>query len=99
MASAGIEEFLTEFLPGLLAQPGLTGLAGPFTCTPPTGRPSGRPASAPAPGTAQEYPAAATTVQGTRSDLLLWLTNRGPAASITVTGRETVAAAWPQLRR
>ena len=28
VAAAGIEEFLTEFLPGLLAQPGVEGLTG-----------------------------------------------------------------------
>jgi uncharacterized protein (TIGR03083 family) len=101
VATAGIQEFLTEFLPGLLAQPGVTGLAdtlhlhatdGPGEWQADLGA---RTADA-----ADTRPANAdTTVQGTRSDLLLWLTNRGPTPTIRVTGRESTAAAWTQLRR
>lgn len=107
VAAAGIEEFLAEFLPGLLAQPGVTGLVGTLHLHATDGHlhATDGPAkwtadlSTRAEGIATEHDAAATTVQGTRSDLLLWLTNREPAASIAVTGRKSVAAAWSQLRR
>jgi uncharacterized protein (TIGR03083 family) len=99
VAGAGIEEFLTEFLPGLLAQPDVTGLAGTL-CLHATDGPGDWLFDLSARAVAQAGPATAdATVQGTRSDLLLWLTNREPAASITVAGRPGVAAAWAQLRR
>ncbi len=40
-----------------------------------------------------------TAVRGTQSDLLLWLTNRGPVPGVEVLGRQDVAARWAQLRR
>jgi MDMPI C-terminal domain len=101
VAVAGIQEFLTEFLPGLLAQPGVTGLAGTLHLHA-TDEPGQRQANL-GTGTADNAdtrPAHTdTTVQGTRSDLLLWLTNRGPLPAIKITGRESTAAAWTQLRR
>jgi hypothetical protein len=101
VAVAGIQEFLTEFLPGLLTQPGVTGLAGTLHLDA-TDEPGDWQADLGA-DTADDSdtrPADTdTTIQGTRSDLLLWLTNRGPAPSITVAGRESTAAAWTQLRR
>jgi hypothetical protein len=101
VAVAGIQEFLTEFLPGLLTQPGVTGLAGTLHLHVTDG-----------PGDWQADLGASTaddadtrpadtdsTIQGTRSDLLLWLTNRGSTPSIRGAGRESTAAAWTQLRR
>jgi uncharacterized protein (TIGR03083 family) len=101
VAAAGIEEFLTEFLPGLLAQPGVTGLAGTLHLHATDGPGEWQAdLSAPAAAAAGTRPAGAdTTIAGTRSDLLLWLANRGPLASIKVAGHESTAAAWTQLRR
>ena len=101
VAAAGIEEFLTEFLPGLLAQPGVDGLTGTLHLHATDG-PSewwvdlGARASAdPVPGQAR----ADTAVRGTESDLLLWLTNRAPTPSIEILGQRAVAVGWTQLRR
>ena len=88
-------------LPGLLAQPDVTGLAGPLHLHGTDGPGKWQAdLGARAGGTAGARPAVAdTTIEGTRSDLLLWLTNRGPAPSIRVAGQPSVAAAWAQLRR
>jgi uncharacterized protein (TIGR03083 family) len=102
VAGAGIEEFLSEFLPGmLLAQPEASGLAGVLRLQGTDGPGdwwfdlSARTAVA-----AGTRPASAdTTVRGTRSDVLLWLANRAPTPSIRVTGRPDVAGAWLQLCR
>ena len=101
VAAAGIEEFLTEFLPGLLAQPEVSGLTGSLHLHATDG-PSewwvdlGAGADAAAvPGHAK----ADTAVRGTESDLLLWLTNRGRAPAVEILGRDDVAASWTQLRR
>jgi uncharacterized protein (TIGR03083 family) len=101
VAAAGIEEFLTEFLPGLLAQPHVAGLAGTMRLGATDGPGEWQAdLSARAGSVADARPSPAdTTVQGTRSDLLLWLTNRGPAPSIRVAGQPSMAAAWAQLRR
>jgi hypothetical protein len=42
---------------------------------------------------------AGTAVCGTRSDLLLWLTNRRSPGSVGVTGRHELVDGWKQLRR
>jgi uncharacterized protein (TIGR03083 family) len=101
VAAAGIEEFLTEFLPGLLAQPEVSGLTGSLHLHATDG-PSewwvdlGAGADAAAvPGHAK----ADTAVRGTESDLLLWLTNRGRVPAVEILGRDDVAASWTQLRR
>jgi uncharacterized protein (TIGR03083 family) len=101
VAAAGIEEFLTEFLPGLLARPEAGGLAGTLHLHATDG-PSewwvdldARAGATAVPGHAK----ADTAVRGTESDLLLWLTNRDPARSIEILGRGDVAAGWAQLRR
>ena len=101
VAAAGIEEFVTEFLPGLLAQPDVDGLAGTLHLHATDG-PSewwvdldARAGAAAVPGHAR----ADTAVRGTESDLLLWLTNREPVPSIEVLGQPGVAAAWTKLRR
>ncbi len=100
VAAAGIEEFLTEFLPGLLAQPDVDGLTGTLHLHAIDG-PSewwvdlDTRAAAAVPGHAR----ADTAVQGTESHLLLWLINRGPAPSVEALGQPRVAASWTQLRR
>jgi uncharacterized protein (TIGR03083 family) len=101
VAAAGIEEFLTEFLPGLLARPEADGLAGTLHLHATDGASEwwvdldARASATAVPGHAK----ADTAVRGTESDLLLWLTNRGPARSIEILGRGDVAAGWAQLRR
>jgi hypothetical protein len=40
-----------------------------------------------------------TAVRGTRSDLLLWLTNRSSPGSVDVAGRQEIIDRWKQLRR
>jgi hypothetical protein len=101
VAAAGIEEFLTEFLPGLLAQPEVGSLTGTLHLHATDG-PSQWWVDLDASAEAAAVPGHAradTAVRGTRSDLLLWLTNRGPVPGIEVLGRQDVAARWAQLRR
>ena len=40
-----------------------------------------------------------TAIRGTRSDLLLWLTNRSSPGSMEVFGRRELLDSWKQLRR
>jgi uncharacterized protein (TIGR03083 family) len=101
IAAAGIEEFLTEFLPGLLADDGVEGLAGTLHLHATDG-PSEwcidldtRAGAVAVAGHAK----ADTAIRGTRSDLLLWLTNREPSGTLEVLGRGDVAGQWAQLRR
>jgi uncharacterized protein (TIGR03083 family) len=101
VAAAGIEEFLTEFLPGLLAQPEVGGLTGSLHLHATDG-PSewwvdldARADTAAVPRHAK----ADTAVRGTESDLMLWLTNRSPVPTVEILGQDDVAASWSQLRR
>ena len=97
VAAAGIEEFMIEFLPGLLALETTGQLSGTLHL-PPTDRPSGGSISMrsarPCPGTPRR-----TAIRGTRSDLLLWLTNRSSPGSMEVFGRRELLDSWMQLRR
>jgi uncharacterized protein (TIGR03083 family) len=99
VAAAGIEEFVIEFLPGLVAQDTVENLAGTLHLHATDG-----PAEwwvdlgAEIPARA-EHAGADTTVQASRSDLLLWLTNRGPLDTVEVLGDQGVAERWYQLRR
>jgi uncharacterized protein (TIGR03083 family) len=101
IASAGIEEFLTEFLPGLLAGYGAEGLSGTLHLHATDG-PSEwwidldtRADAVAVPGHAK----ADTAIRGTRSDLLLWITNRDPSDPLEVVGRPEISTCWAQLRR
>jgi hypothetical protein len=107
VAAAGIEEFLIEFLPGLLAQEDLEGFTGTLHLAATDG-PShwwidlsddGKLISQPAAGDAEaEADAEAdTTIRGTRSDLLLWLNNRRPLTTLEVSGDEKILDRWGQL--
>jgi uncharacterized protein (TIGR03083 family) len=99
IAGAGIEEFVVEFLPGLVAQEGVEGVAGTIHL-----RATDEPlewwidldagGSMP-PGHAE----ADTVISATRSDLLLWLTNRGPLETIEVSGNRQILDHWHQLQR
>jgi uncharacterized protein (TIGR03083 family) len=100
LAAAGIEEFLTEFLPGLLACDGVEGLAGTLHLHATDG-PSEwwidldtRADAVAVPGHAK----ADTAIRGPRSDLLLWLTNRDPSNPLEIVGRPEISTSWAQLR-
>ena len=99
VAAAGIEEFITEFLPGLLSQVAVEGLSGTLHLHAEdqamdwwidldNGGMSVR-----------ERAKADTAIRGTRSELLLWLTNRCPAGTLEVFGRRENLDLWAQLRR
>jgi uncharacterized protein (TIGR03083 family) len=101
IAAAGIEEFLTEFLPSLLAGDDIEGLDTTLHLHATDG-PSewwidldARASAVAVAGHAK----ADTAIRGTRSDLLLWLTNREPSDPLEVLGRADVAGRWAQLRR
>jgi len=99
VAAAGIGEFVIEFLPGLLAQAASTDLHGTLHLHATDG-PAEWSINLDAGGVAEPRHANAdTAIRGTRSDLLLWLTNRAPADSLEVFGRPELAASWKQLRR
>ena len=104
VAAAGVEEFLLEFLPGLLrekpAEPATIGAGPPATlhlhaldgdCEWSVDLSTG--AATPGHGKAD------TAVRGTRSALLLWLTKRAAPGDVEVLGRQETAAGWVRLRR
>jgi len=99
VAAAGIGEFVVEFLPGLLTRDdveGLTGLLHLYA----TDGPGEWWVDLDRPGVAPSIRTPADLgVRGTRSDLLLWLTNRLPLPTIEVVGDDDVAVRWGQLRR
>lgn len=101
VAASGVEEFLIEFPPRLLAAPDIDGLTGTLHLHAVDGLSrwsidlDARADACAARGQAE----ADTEVRGTESDLLLWLTNRVTADTLEVTGRCDVVAAWSQLRR
>lgn len=99
VAAAGIEEFVVEFLPGLLASETVTGIQGTLHLHATDG-PSEWWIDLDAGGTAiPEHAKADTAIRGTRSDLLLWLTNRDPSDSLEVLGDRAILARWGRLRR
>ena len=99
VAAAGIEEFIIEFLPGLLTHDGIHNLNGTLHLHATDGpsewwidlnqSSSARP----------KHAKADTAIRATRSDLLLWLTNRQTSATLNVIGEPAVLDAWSQLRR
>jgi uncharacterized protein (TIGR03083 family) len=101
VAAAGIEEFLTEFLPGLLTRPGLEGLTGSLHLHATDGPGEwwvsldDKERAVAVPG----HRTADTAVRATRSDLLLWLTNRQQPGALEISGSPGAAARWVQLRR
>jgi uncharacterized protein (TIGR03083 family) len=99
LATAGIEEFVVEFLPGLLAQHDLEGIGGTLHLRATDGSAEWW-IDVDAQGSAvTEHTEAESTVGGTRSDLLLWLTNRGPLETIELSGNRQMLDHWYQLRR
>ncbi|MGH9129834.1 MAG: maleylpyruvate isomerase family mycothiol-dependent enzyme [Acidimicrobiales bacterium] len=98
LATAGIEEFIVEFLPGLLGPEGIEGLNGTLHLHATDGPvewwidlgqvESARPVHA----------KADTAIRGTRSALLLWLMNRSAPATLEVLGEPGIVGKWSQLR-
>jgi hypothetical protein len=99
VSAAGIEEFLTEFLPGLLAQAASEELKGTLHLHATDG-PVEWWIDLDAGGAAMpQHAKADTAIRGTRSDLLLWLTNRCASESLEILGQPEIADRWQQLRR
>jgi uncharacterized protein (TIGR03083 family) len=101
VAAAGIEEFVTEFLPGLLARHDVEGLTGSLHLHAADGAAEwwvsldDKAGAVAVPG----HRKADTAIRATRSDLLLWLTNRQQPGVLEISGPPEVAARWVQLRR
>ena len=101
IAAAGIEEFLTEFLPGLLAQPDIEGITGSLHLHATDGNSEwwvnldDKERAVAVAG----HRKADTAIRASRSDLLLWLTNRQGPAALDIQGQQDVPARWVQLRR
>ena len=99
VAAAGIEEFMIEFLPGLLAQETTGELSGTLHLHATDG-PTEWWIDLQAAGSAVSgHIKADTAIRGTRSDLLLWLTNRQSADSLEVLGRKELIGSWERLWR
>ncbi len=99
VAAAGIEEFMIEFLPGMLAQETVEELNGTLhlhATDGPTEWWIDLGAAGPA---VSGHIKADTAIRGTRSDLLLWLTNRSSPHSLQVLGRTELLGSWKRLRR
>jgi hypothetical protein len=99
VAAAGIEEFITEFLPGLLTQAPGADLKGTLHLHATDG-PVEWWIDLDASGAAMpQHAKADTAIRGTCSDLLLWLTNRTATGALEILGRPEIADRWQQLRR
>jgi hypothetical protein len=99
VAGAGIGEFLIDFLPPLLAVDGLEDMAGTLHLHATDG-PVEWLVDLGAGGVAvPEHAKADTAIRGTRSDLLLWLHNRTPAAPLEIFGDTSVLDYWHLLER
>jgi uncharacterized protein (TIGR03083 family) len=98
VAAAGIDEFVTEFLPGLLDHQQIDPPRGMLHIQAIDG-PTDIWVDLDAQGelTGDRSPAD-THLHGTCSDILLWMTNRRPVA-VNVVGESTVLTAWRELRR
>ena len=99
VAAAGTEEFIIEFLPGLLTRAGTDSLSGTLHLHATDG-PTEWWIDLNHDGLARRERAKAdTALLGIRSDLLLWLTNRQSSEALTVHGERAVLERWVQLRR
>jgi uncharacterized protein (TIGR03083 family) len=99
VAAAGIEEFMIEFLPGLLAEQATGGLSGTLHLHATDGPAEWWIDLDTAGPAVSGHTKADTAVRGTRSDLLLWLTNRSSPGSVDVVGGQEILDRWKQLRR
>ena len=97
VAAAGVAEFMTEFLPGLLSGAPAGALGGTLHLHATDGPTEWwTDLDAPAPAVSGHLKAD-TAVRGTRSDLLLWLNNRGAADRLDVFGPREIVDHWKQL--
>jgi hypothetical protein len=99
VAAAGIDEFMIEFLPGLLSHETLGELSGTLHLHATDGPTEWWIDLGAAGAAVPQHAKADTAVRGTRSDLLLWLTNRSSLDSLDVFGRQEILDFWRQLRR
>jgi uncharacterized protein (TIGR03083 family) len=99
VAVAGVEEFMIEFLPGLLSGEGISGLNGTLHLHATDGPLEWWVDLGDAGAARPEHGKADTAVRATRSNLLLWLTNRVPSDSLEVIGKLEITERWEQLRR
>jgi uncharacterized protein (TIGR03083 family) len=99
VAAAGIEEFMIEFLPGLLALETAGELTGTLHLHATDGPAEWWVDLGAADPATSGHAKADTAIRDTRSDLLLWLTNRGSPGSLDVLGRQEILGRWKQLRR
>jgi uncharacterized protein (TIGR03083 family) len=99
VAAAGIEEFMIEFLPGMLAQETIEGLGGTLHLHSTDGPAEWWIDLDTAGPAVSGHIKADTAIRGTRSDLLLWLTNRSSPDSLQVVGRKELLDSWKRLRR
>jgi uncharacterized protein (TIGR03083 family) len=94
---AGVEEFLIEFLPGLLTRSDTVGLIGTLHLHA-IDSPLEWSIDLENSGSAiPEHRKSDTAIRGTRSDLLLWLTNRHPA-NLDVIGSPDFLTRWVELK-
>ena len=98
VAVAGIEEFVIEFLPGLLAQQSADMLTGTLHLQPMDGAENYWLDLDGGGATRQELTTATTSIRGTASDILLWMTNRDPVHA-DVHGEGGAFTNWRQLHR
>jgi uncharacterized protein (TIGR03083 family) len=99
VAAAGVEEFVVEFLPGLLAANGFGPQSGTLHLHATDG-PLDWWVDLSNPSSARPEPAPAdTSIGATRSDLLLWLTNRAQPGSLDVAGNHEITDRWSQFKR
>jgi uncharacterized protein (TIGR03083 family) len=97
VAAAGIEEFLVEFLPGLLAREDVEGITGTLHLHAVDGATEWWVDLDDGGKAVAVHAKADTAIRGTRSDLLLWLNNRGPLQTLEVLGNQKILDRWGQL--
>jgi Mycothiol maleylpyruvate isomerase N-terminal domain/MDMPI C-terminal domain len=98
IAQAGIQEFVTEFLPDLLSGEGGEYLTGVLHLRASDARAEWW-IDLNTAASVNPCPAADTDLRGSASDLLLWLTNRLAIDDLDVVRRSDVAEHWRQLTR
>ena len=98
VAAAGVAEFIIEFLPGLLSQESVEGLLGTLHLHA-TDEPMEWFIDLDDHGAAvATHLKADTAIRGTRSDLLLWLTNRDSLHHLEIFGQADIVHHWRQLQ-
>jgi uncharacterized protein (TIGR03083 family) len=98
VAAEGIEEFVQEFLPGLLERGDGEGIAGTLHLHAVDGPTEWTIDFDDGGSAVVAHAKADTAIRGTRSDILLWLLNRGPLDSLEVFGNENLLDRWGQLQ-